>query len=120
MLKRISDRLSRSISESIDRVGRSFGSETRFQTFAADHIDRTVEHLGDKIFDAGIVENGHDDCGIEIDQDVDIAVGAVITARDGTEQGACATPWARKSASRSFSFLMISSRVIGRIVRQKE
>ena len=58
----------------------------RFQTFAADHVDRTIEHVGDKILYAGIVENRYDDCGIEINQDVDIAVRAVITTRDGTEQ----------------------------------
>jgi hypothetical protein len=86
MLKRMSDRLSRSVSESIDRVGGSHGSNTRFQTFAADHIDRTVEHVGYKVLHAGIVENRHDDCWIEIDQDVDIAVGAVLAACDGTEQ----------------------------------
>jgi hypothetical protein len=86
MLKRISDRPSRSVSESIDRVGRNLGSETRLQTFAADYIDRMVEHVGDKIFHAGIIDNRHDDRGIEIDQDVDIAVRAVIAARDGTEQ----------------------------------
>ncbi len=34
----------------------------------------------------GIIENGHNDCGVKINQDVDIAVGAVITARDGTKQ----------------------------------
>src|SRR6266852_1916889 len=83
---RISDKLSRSISESIDRVGGSLWSNTGFQTFAADDVDRTVEHVGDKVFHAGIVENCHDDCGIEIDQNVDIAVGTVIAARDGTEQ----------------------------------
>jgi hypothetical protein len=119
MLKRISDRLSRSISESMDGVGRSLGSETGFQTFAADHIDRPVEHVGDKILHAGIVENRHDDRGVEINQDVDIAVGAVITARDRTEQLAWATPCARKSASRSFNFSMISSRVMSHIVRQR-
>ena len=86
MLKRISDRLSRPVSENVDRVCRSFGSKTRFQTFAADHIDRAIEHIGDKIFHAGIVENGHDDCGIKVNQDVHIAIRAVITARDGTGQ----------------------------------
>src|ERR1700730_1885698 len=86
MLKRMSDRLSRSVSESRDRVGRSFGPKTRFQTFAADHIDRAIEHVGDKIFHAGIVEDSHDDCRIEVSQDVYIAISAVITARDGTEQ----------------------------------
>src|ERR1700689_3974295 len=58
----------------------------RFQTFAADRVDRTIEHVGDKILYAGIVENRYDDCGIEINQDVDIAVRAVIPTRDGAEQ----------------------------------
>src|ERR1700732_2158875 len=85
MLKRISDRLSRSVSESIDRVGGSLGSDTGFQAFAADDIDRTVEHIGDEFFHAGIIENRHDDCWIKIYQDIDIAVRTVLTPRDGTK-----------------------------------
>src|SRR5580704_16341859 len=86
MLKRISERLSRSISESIDRVGNSLRLDTGLQTFAADDIDLTVEHVGDKIFHARIVDNRHDDCGVEIDQDVNVTVGAVVATREGTEQ----------------------------------
>jgi len=86
MLKNISDRLSRSVSESMDRVGRSFGFDTGLQTLAADHIDRTIEHVSDEIFHAGIIENCHNDCGIKIDRDVDIAVGAVVAPRNGAKQ----------------------------------
>ena len=86
MLKSISDRLSRSDSESIDRVGGSLGEDTLFQAFAADDIDGTIEHLGDKLFHAGIIENRNNDCRIKIDQDVDVAVGPVVTARDGAKQ----------------------------------
>src|SRR3979411_1709513 len=86
MLKSISDRLSRADSQSIDRVGGSLGEDTLFQAFATDDINRAVEHLGDKFFHTGIIENRHDDRGIKIAQDVDVAVGPVVTARDGAKQ----------------------------------
>ena len=109
-MKRISDRLSRSVSESIDRVGDSLRSDTRFQTLAINDIDWVVEHARDELFHAGIIENRYDDGGIQIDQDVDIAIGKIVTSRDGTKQRSMSNALRPQVSFALPELLMISSR----------
>lgn len=86
ILKRISDTLRRSVSKSIDRVSGRPWPDKGFQTFNSHDVDRTIEHAGDVFFDAGIVENRDDDFRIEIDQNIDIAVGPLFITRYGAKK----------------------------------
>ena len=83
------------------------------QTFAAYDVDRAVVHVGNKILHAGIVDNRNDDFGIEFNHDADVAIGRGSPRAREPDNAAWRTAYARKSASRSFSFLMISSRFTG-------
>ena len=51
-----------------------------------DHVDRSVKQAGDELLQANILVDRAFRAGLEFHQDIDIAVGTVVTARDRTKQ----------------------------------
>src|SRR5581483_4393520 len=51
------------------------------------HVDATIEKLGNVPFEAGIAENVKLQVRIELNQDIEVAVGARFAARHRAEQG---------------------------------
>jgi len=77
-------------------------SNTGFQGFPIDHVNRTVEEARDIILQSCIVEHRHDDRRIEIDQDVDVAIRSLLAASHGTEERGMGHP-ARAQGALVFS-----------------
>src|SRR5579862_4144191 len=68
-------------SERIDSISLRRRPEMRFERFPIDHIDRFGEKSGDKVFNTNVVEHGDVRARIELDEDIDVAVGPVVSAR---------------------------------------
>ena len=73
--------------ERIDRVSRGGGTDMRFETVAVDHIDRPFEQAGDVLLEARIFEHGQMRRRIDLDHDVEVAVGPAVAARHRAEYG---------------------------------
>jgi hypothetical protein len=52
-----------------------------------DHVNGTVEQAGDKFFQADIFIDRPFGARLEFHQNIDVAVGSIIAARDRTEHG---------------------------------
>lgn len=52
-----------------------------------DHIDRALKQSGNVIPQSHIIENGDVSLWIDVDHDIEVAVGPVLAARDRTEDG---------------------------------
>src|SRR5271163_1338486 len=87
MLSRMSSKASRSVSESIDRVGGRVSSKPGLQSFPVDHVNGTFKQTRDVILQACIIEHRGNNCGVEVNQNVNVTVGSLLVTRDGTEQG---------------------------------
>src|SRR5271165_6965498 len=87
MLSRMSSNASRSVSESIDRVGGRTRSNPGLQGFPVDHVNGTLEQASDVIFQTSVVEDRADNRGVEVNENVNVAVGSLLVTRDGAEQG---------------------------------
>src|SRR6266436_875692 len=98
-----------SFSESIQRIARGRRAQMGLERVPVDHVDRAVEQAGDKFFQADIFVDRPFGPGLEFHQNIDVAVGVVVAARDRTEHGRAADS-ARKAGSASFSLAMTSSR----------
>src|SRR5271165_1505963 len=59
----------------------------RFQRFARDHIDRIAEEFGDIVLEPDIGIDVLNGLGIDIDQEIDIAIGSIVATHPRTEQG---------------------------------
>src|SRR3984957_17919217 len=92
MLSPMSSSASRAPSESIDCVGGRARSKTRLQRLPVDHVNRALKQARDIIFQARIVEHRPDNRRVEINQNVNVAVGNLLVARDGAEQGSVRDP----------------------------
>src|SRR5271163_1900904 len=66
--------------EGIDRVSRRRGVDVGFKTVAVHDIDRAVEQAGDVLLETRIVVHGKMRFGVDLNQYIDIALGAVIAA----------------------------------------
>ena len=87
MLSRMSSSASRSASESIDRVGGCTRAKAWLQGFAVDHVNGALKQAGDVILQTRIVEHRGDNGGVEVNENINVAVGSLLVTRDGTEQG---------------------------------
>jgi hypothetical protein len=67
--------------EGRDRVRCRRGTDIGFQSLAAHDIHGGVKELRDIVFQSHIVEHANMRLGIDLDHDVNIAVGAVVAAR---------------------------------------
>jgi hypothetical protein len=59
----------------------------RFEAVAVDHIDRPFEQAGDALLEARIFEHGQMRRRIDLDHDVEVAVGPAVAARHRAEYG---------------------------------
>src|SRR3954452_21608139 len=78
--------------EGIDRIGNGSRTEVGLQAVAAHNIDRPVEQARDVLLQSYVVEHRNMRLRIDLEHDVDIAAGPVLTPRDGTEQGSTPPP----------------------------
>ena len=97
------------------------GDGCGFQCFAIHHVNGTFEQAGDIAFQTHIIVNRHglENYGIDVDHDVAFAVGVIVPPRRNQTTRHGLAPRPRKSASHAFSFSMISSRFIIKIIAQK-
>jgi hypothetical protein len=58
-----------------------------FESFPVDHVHGTLKQARDIRFQARIVEHCRDNLRVEVDQDVDVAIGALLVAGNETERG---------------------------------
>ena len=68
------------------------GADMGFQGLPVDDVNGAVEQAGDGPLQAHIVVDRQRRFGINVDQDVGIAVGAIVAARSRTEQGGTSSP----------------------------
>ncbi len=69
--------------ERIDRIGHGEGADLMSR---ADHIDRAIEQRRDIALDPRIFPHADRCIGGKIDENIDVAVGAVVPPRPGPEQ----------------------------------
>jgi hypothetical protein len=62
------------------------GPEARLQGFPVDHINRASKQTRDVIFQTRVVEHRRDNCGVKVNQNIDVAVWPLLVAGHGTEQ----------------------------------
>ncbi len=67
-------------SERVDGIGVRGRGDVRFEGLAIDHVYRSVEQVGDVLFQAGVAPDADVGVGIEFDHDVGVAVGAGVAA----------------------------------------
>src|SRR5262249_43022380 len=79
-------------SEGIDSIGHRNGPNVGLQSFAVDDVYRLAEKRGDVGLEGYVVEHRHTDIRIDLNHDVDVAVGSIAAARDRTEQGSMHHP----------------------------
>src|SRR5882724_1506646 len=77
----------RSVSKGIDRIPRRRHAQMGLQSIAIDHIIRPIEQAGYVVFQIDIIEESDVSLGINIDDDVEIAIRPAIAARDRAENG---------------------------------
>jgi len=70
----------------------------RLQALAIDDIHRLLEEAGDIILEADIVEDGYVRLGVEFHQNIDVAVGPSLAARNRAEQSRM--PYASRTQGR--------------------
>jgi hypothetical protein len=87
------------VSERIKSIPAHGHAQRGLERIAIDYIDCLSKETGDEILDANIVEHRHLVGGVELDEDVDVAIGPVVAARGRTNRAACLTPRARNAAS---------------------
>jgi len=51
-----------------------------FQRLAVDHVDRSFKQSGYVVLERDVIENRYTRCGIDFHQDIDIAVGSIVSA----------------------------------------
>lgn len=93
----------------MDRLGDRAFADVRFQIFARDDMNRPVEQAGNEVFQADMLVDAYILAGIDLDHDVGIAVRPRVAAGARAKKRRCVTPWARKAASFSLSFAMVSA-----------
>ena len=95
MLSRMSSSASRSISESIDRVGGRVRSKAGLQGFPVDHVNGTLKQACDVILQAGIIEHRGDNAGSRSTRMSMSLSGRCSSRATEPKRAACMTPCAR-------------------------
>src|SRR5262249_320692 len=90
MLSRISSKANLAFSEGIDRIAFDMWTDKAFQTVAVRNVNAYRKQLLDVLHDSDVLKQIHRGVGRDLDHDVDVAVGAGLLARSGTEQGGMA------------------------------
>src|SRR5882672_11694254 len=80
----------RSVSEGIDRIPRRRHAQMGLQSIAIDHINRPIEQAGNVVLQPYVIEESDMSLGINIDDDVEIAIRPAIAARNRAENGGVA------------------------------
>src|SRR5271166_3230451 len=88
-----------SFSESIDSVACRGRAQMRLECRAVNDVDRSVEQSGYIFLEAHIVVNRALGPRLKLNQNIEVAVGAICAARTEPNTAACATPRARKALS---------------------
>jgi hypothetical protein len=57
------------------------------ESVAAYHVDGAIEQAGNIFFQTDVIEHGHARLGINLDHDIEVAVGPVLAAYDRAEHG---------------------------------
>ena len=68
-------------SERINGVSDGGGPDIGLQAVAPHHTDASIEQPGDVVLDSDVFIDSDPDSGIDLDHDIDIAVGALLAAR---------------------------------------
>ena len=92
MLSRISIKASCALLESINGFTLGVGPDKRFQSLAIRHVDRHGKQLFDILDDARVVEKAYVGVRIDLNHNVDIAVGTLLAPRPRTKQGGMSYP----------------------------
>src|SRR5271168_1564435 len=86
MLSRISIKASCALLESINGFTLGAGPDKRFQSLAIRHVDRHGKQLFDILDDARVVEKAYVGVRIDLNHNVDIAVGTLLAPGPRTKQ----------------------------------
>jgi len=81
---------------------------------AIDDVNRALKQAGNVIPQSHVIENGDVRLGINVDDDVEVAVGTVLAARDRPEDSIAwrmprarkPSPWRRRVAMASREFML--------------
>src|ERR1700722_18674375 len=73
--------------EGIDRIGRRGGTDIGLEAIAIHDVDRAIEKTRDVVLEACIVEHSETRLRVDLDHDVDIAVGTAVAACYRAENG---------------------------------
>src|SRR5437588_11413661 len=71
----------------IDGVRRHGRPDMRLQSVAAYHVDGAIEQAGNIFFQTDVVEHSHARLGINLDHDIEVAIGPVLAASNRAEHG---------------------------------
>jgi len=82
----LSQRRVEAASERIDRVFSGSRSDIGLQPVMSHDIDASIEQSGDIVFDGDVFIDLDPGRRIDLDHDIDVAVGAFLSARARTEQ----------------------------------
>src|SRR5215469_15895541 len=82
----MSQRRSPRESEGIEGISRRGGSDVRFQSLLVHDIDRAVEQRRNVFLEAHVIPDPDVSLRINLDQNIDVAVGPIVAARVRTEQ----------------------------------
>src|SRR6266436_9139278 len=85
-------------SECIDRIARRGPAQMRLEGLAVDYVHRMQEEARDILFHAHVVEDGHMGVGVKLDEDVYVAIRAVVAASHRAEQRGMRDPASPQSA----------------------
>src|SRR5215831_5448977 len=77
----------RSFSESIDGIASRWWLQVGLESRPVDHIDWPLEQACNKLLQANVIVDGPFGAGLEFDQNVEVAVRAVVAARNRAEHG---------------------------------
>jgi hypothetical protein len=76
-----------SASERIDHISGRWSAQIGLQSLAVNHINRSVEEASDVVLQANVIEERDMGLGIDIDHDIEIAVGPILATRHRAEHG---------------------------------
>src|SRR5829696_2188101 len=77
---RISRRAASAGLKGINGVGRCSGTDIGLERVPAHDVGGTVKEASDVFFQAGIIEDGNARVGVDLEHDVNVAVGPVVAA----------------------------------------
>ena len=69
----------------MNRIPRHWRAQVRLEGLPVDHVNWSIEQTGNVIFQSDVVEKRDMSLGIDINEDVEIAVSPALAARDRPE-----------------------------------